>query len=254
VNKLTAEQLGKIPWNKKFITGANVPPEPEIEDIPSLLNIPFLKRDSKYGQFYTWYEIVKMVGEAPLSVLDAACGRGQICQILKFYGHEITGADIDNCFSADEDIPFLEVDLDQDFLFVDKSFDVVINSTALLYLKSSEHFFNETKRILKPNGRIIFSITNIENIGSRYYFFKTGKFGDYSNAILSRKNFLYPDYIFKLLDSLGFKVNSIVPTVPIINYKLKIIDLFFGKILFTEFKNHEKWKYSSSLIIEALKK
>ena len=253
MDHLSIEQLKQIPWNKKYVSGSDVPPEPESEEVPGLLKIPFMKRDSCYLQFYTWHEIIKLVGIKPLKVLDAACGRGQICQILKFYDHDITGADIEDCFSADADIPFMQANLDLDFPFADKSFDVVINSTALLYLKSSEHFFIETKRILKPAGRIIFSITNIGNIGFRYYFLKTGEFSDYSNDILSRKNFLYPDYIFKLLDSLGFKVNTIVPTAPIVNFKLKIVDFFLGKILFSGSKNNRKWKYSNSLIIEAIK-
>ena len=149
MNNLTIEQLNQIPWNKKYVSGPEVPPEPDPEEIPGLLEVLFMKRDSRYLQFYTWHEIIKLVGVTPLKVLDAACGRGQICQALKFYDHNITGADIDNCFCANADIPFVQANLDLDFPFADEKFDVVINSTALLYLKTSEHFFNETKRILK---------------------------------------------------------------------------------------------------------
>jgi len=250
---LTKNQLEAIPWNKKYITGTDVPPEPDIDDIPRLIEVPFIKRDSRYILFYIWLEIVRMVGiKKPLKVLDAACGRGQIVQILKFYGHDVTGADISNCFCADKSIPFVQTDLDNTFPFPDNSFDVVINSTALHYLKSSEHFFSETKRVLKPDGKIIFSISNISNLGGRYYFFKKGKITEYSSSILTRKNFLYPDYIFELIKSLGFTVENISGNVPILNFKIKLFDLIFGKLLFKT--SDPVIKYSNAFIISALLK
>jgi SAM-dependent methyltransferase len=253
VKTLTIDQLKAIPWNKKYITGPDVPPEPDIEDISRLIEIPFLKRDSKYILFYIWLEIVRQVGiKKPLKILDAACGRGQIVQILKFYGHDVTGADIADCFCADKDIPFILTDLDNNFPFPDNSFDIVINSTALHYLKSSEHFFSETKRILKPNGSIIFSISNISNLVGRYCFFRTGKIIEYSSSILSRKNFLYPDYIFELIKSLGFTVENIAGNVPILNFKIKLFDLLFGKFLFKT--GDPVTKYSNAFIISALLK
>ena len=104
---LTDQQLELIPWNRKFAIGPDVPSEPSIVEIPILLSIPFLHRDIKFSLFYTWSEIVKMVGEGTYSVLDTGCGRGQLCQILKFHGHAITGSDIDNIFCADKNIPFV---------------------------------------------------------------------------------------------------------------------------------------------------
>jgi SAM-dependent methyltransferase len=250
---LTKDQLEAIPWNKKYITGPDVPPEPDIEDMPRLIEVPFIQRDSKYVLFYIWLEIIRLVGiNKPLKILDAACGRGQIVQILKFYGHDVTGADIADCFCADKNIPFVQTDLDETFPFPDNSFDVVINSTALHYLKSSEHFFSETKRVLKPNGRIIFSISNISNLGGRYCFFRTGKITEYSSSILTRRNFLYPDYIFELIKSLGFIVENITGNVPILNLKIKLFDFLFGKFLFKT--SDPINKYSNAFIISALLK
>lgn len=248
---LTKDQLEAIPWNKKYITGPDVPTEPDIEDIPQLIEVPFIERDYKFILFYIWLEIVSLVGiKKPLKILDAACGRGQIVQILKFYGHDVTGADISDCFCADKNIPFVQTDLDNNFPFPDNSFDVVINSTALHYLKSSEHFFSETKRVLKQNGKVIFSIPNISNLGGRYFFLRTGKITEYSSSILTRKNFLYPDYIFELIKSLGFSIEVISGNLPFLNFKIKLFDLLFGKLLFKT--SDPVIKYSNALIISAI--
>lgn len=250
MDKLSLEQLKQIPWINKYITGPDIPCEPAPEDIPIIINIPFLKRDSKFGLFYTWLEIIRLVGyERPMKILDAACGRGQICQILHYYGHDVTGSDIENHFCADNDIQFVQADLDKSFPFPDNNFDIVINSTALHYLKSSEHFFCETKRILKNGGNVIFSIPNITSLGGRYYFLKTGKISEFSSAILDRKNFIYPDYVFELLKRLNFDIIEITGTVPIINLKIKFFDLIFGKFIFN-LKNPIN-KYSSILVINA---
>jgi SAM-dependent methyltransferase len=251
MDHLSIDQLKQVPWNTRFIVGPEVPPEPSPQKIPEMIKIPFIKRDTQFSLFYTWLEIIKLVGpNKPKKILDAACGRGQIAQILKFYGHEVIGTDIADFFGADKNIPFVQTDLDLDFPFSDNSFDVVINSTALHYLKSSEHFFNESKRVLKKGGRLIFSIPNIANMAGRYYFMKTGKISEFSSAVLSRRNFLYPDYVFELLASTGFNILSIRGVAPLINNKIKFFNLIFGKWMFGKAEN--EIKYSSTLVIEAI--
>lgn len=250
MDNLSIEQLKLIPWNKKFVRGPNVPLEPDPEQIPDLIKIPFIKRDRRFGLFYTWLEIIRMINHNnPLKILDAACGRGQICQVLYYYGHEVIGVDINNYFCADKKIKFIQADLNMPFPFPDNFFDVVINSTALHYLDSSNHFFSESKRVLKNGGEIIFSLPNISNLGARYYFFKTGKISEFSSAILERKNFTYPDYIFELLNYLGFRIEKISGNYPVINTKIKIFDFVFGKKFFKN--NNPIFKFSNALIIKA---
>jgi hypothetical protein len=101
------------------------------------------------------------------------------------------------------------------------------------------------------DGRVIFSMPNIANLAERYYFLKTGKISEYSSAVLSRKNFLYPDYIFELLAHKGFQILSIKGVVPLIDIKIKIFNLIFGKWMFGKTKN--EIKYSPTLVIEAIK-
>lgn len=251
MDNLSIEQLRNIPWNNKYVSGINIPPEPQPEEIPQLIKLPFIKRDPKYKLFYIWLEIIRAVNnERKLKIFDAACGRGQICQVLHYYGHEVVGADIVNYFCADPKIEFIEADLDNKFPFEDNSFDVVIISTSLICLKSSSHFFSEARRILKDNGYVIFSIPNISSLGARYYFLKTGKFSEFSTAPLERKNFTYPDYIFELLKSMNFKLEKISGDVPVINFKIRLVDFVFGKILFGNC-NDRVSKFAETLIVKA---
>ncbi len=195
-------------------------------------------------------EVIRSINNAKrLKILDAACGRSQICQVLNYYGHDAIGIDINNYFSADKSIKFIQSDLNTSFPFTNNSFDIVINSTALHYLKSSEHFFKETKRVLKHGGKIIFSRPNISSLANRYNFIKTGKIIEFSSALLERKNFPYPDYIFELLQYLGFSVESIMGNYPVFSTKMKLFDMVFGKFIFNT--SDPIIKFSNSLIISA---
>lgn len=247
---LTYDQLKRIPWSQKSEYGLDVPLVPNVDEICSILKTPFIKRNLKYSLFYTWYEIINAVGKEPVEILDAACGRGQIAQILSFKGHKVTACDLHDYFCADKSkIKYKNVDLDLDWPYPANSFNIVINSTALHYLRSSEHFFYETQKVLKPNGQVIFSIPNISNLGGRYYFLKTGKIVEYSSAILDRKNFIYPAYIFELLKSLNFDIIEIRGSVPIVNLKIKCFNFLLGN-KFIHF-NDSLEKYASILVIKA---
>lgn len=249
MKNLSIEQLESIPWNKKYNKDGEYPPEPELSEIVKLLDVPFLKRDINYGLFYCWNEIIDLVEGNQNKVLDTACGNGQISQVLHLYGNNVFACDIEDCFTADEEIKFTKTDLNKVFPYNENEFDYIINSTSLHYLNESSHYFAECKRILKKNGYLIFSLPNIQAIGNRLYFLRTGNFPEYSNAILSRKNFLYPDYIFELLLHLGFEVIEIRGAVPIKSFKIFLLNMFLKKSFFI--KKDLLKDYSAILIIKA---
>ena len=252
MDSLSLEQLKSIPWNCKYLPEGSYPPEPPVELIKEYCKTPFPKRNPEYSLFYTWFEIIKLVDDkSPKNILDAACGRGQISQTLYLKGNDVSACDVEDYFGADKNIKFSIADLNKTFPYNDNEFDYIINSTSLHYLNNSEHFFSECSRVLKKSGYIVFSIPNIQTIGSRLYFLKTGKFSEYSSAVLKRRNFLYPDYIFELLGNLNFSIEDIQGVVPVISLKIKIADLFLNKYFFKE-KNLYK-KYSSILVIKAKK-
>lgn len=248
MRRLTTEQIESIPWNSKYVKGEGVPREPLSSEVKSLLEIPFVKRNSEYALFYCWNEIIEMIPESKSKILDTACGRGQIAQVLHYYGHEMHACDKEEIFGGSNEIIFRKTDLNERFPYDDSVFDYVLNSTALHYLKDIEHYFTESKRILKPGGYAVFSIPNIGSYSNRFNFLKTGRIPEYSSSILNRRSFIYPDYLFKLLESMNFTVEEIRGVVPNISIKIRLIDFFFGRIICGDKSDYEK--YSPILVIK----
>jgi len=251
MDTLSIEQLEQIPWNTRYVVGPEVPPEPPINEIRKLVNIPFMKRKKKYPLFYSWSETIKCVGKKPCKVLDAACGRGIISQILFFKGHDVFACDIENYFIADNHIDFRRVDLNSSLPYADNYFDVVINCEGLQYLKHSSIFIEEAARVLKNKGNLILSIPNIHSIASRYNFFKTGQLSGYNVHVLSRQNITYLPYLSELLTVYNFRIIDIKGNIPQFGPKLKILDYFLGRFLFGD--ENEVIRFSHSLIINAEK-
>lgn len=245
------DELNTIPWNQKYLREGEFPPEPKVSEMNHIAKIPFIKRDKQYSLFYTWYEIYQMANSHGIkkTILDSACGRGQISQMLFLSGHNVFSCDIDNCFGGDVSINFKIANLNEAFPYEDNSFETVINSTALHYLRSSENYFTECKRVLKNNGELVFSIPNISNYAERINFLRKGIFSEYGEGYLQRKNFLYPPYIFTLLKYLNFKIIEIRGVVAIINTKIKIFNMIAP--FFSSIKNDDIFKYSNVLVIKA---
>jgi len=243
--------LATIPWNQKYSEEGEYPPEPKISEMKKFMDIPFEKRDKKFSLFYTWLEIFRLVDAEDVKkvVLDTACGRGQLSQMFFLSGQRVFACDIDNCFVADGSIDFQTADLNTKFPYSDSFFDVVVNSTALHYLNNSEHYFLECKRVLKNGGEVIFSIPNILTYAERINFLRKGYFSEYGDGYLVRKNFIYPGYIFNLLKHLNFEIIRIQGVVPIVNYKIKLIN--YISWIFMDSKIDEIIKYSNVLIIKA---
>jgi len=250
---LTIQQLEQIPWNKKFVTGPEVPKEPEIEQIHDLVSVPFMDRDPEYNLFYSWVEMIDLVGgTGPLKILDTCCGRGQVAQVLALKGHDMQGCDAADYFSADKStIQFKQTDLNNSFPYEEQCFDVVLNGEGLEYLDDTDNFLRESSRILKPGGRLIISIPNLQSISSSITFLRTGCLSGYSRDTLpGRKNIMYLPLLIAQLDRWGFRVCRMRGNVAQQNLKIKIFSAVISRFLFS--RNDIALKYAHSLIIESV--
>jgi len=98
-------------------------------------------------------------------VLDAACGTGRYSVHLHDAGIEVTGCD----FSAEmlavarkrlPQVELVEADLDDPLPFADERFDAVLCAQALKHLPNAEAPMREFARVIRPGGRLVFSVTH----------------------------------------------------------------------------------------------
>lgn len=117
----------------------------------------------------TWYKIVTMVPEGS-SVLDVGCSTGTLGSVLKAEKKaKVTGIDI----NAD-DIAVASRVLDKAFVYdVDASpldrkkfttYDVIIFADVLEHMKDASAVLERIKPLLKPEGRVVFSIPNMAHM------------------------------------------------------------------------------------------
>jgi len=91
-------------------------------------------------------------------ILDLGCGRGDFAAAFKQTGLDVYG--LDWCESPSPDlfagIPVRYADVGADpFPYPNDMFDVVFSKSVIEHVADPTNFLNETRRVLKPGGRII---------------------------------------------------------------------------------------------------
>lgn len=104
-------------------------------------------------------------------ILDAGCGQGLLVEELRKKGYDARGID---AFYGSEYVH--KGDLLQNS-FPDNTFDVIFCLDVIEHfpLVEQEKLIQELTRILKPSGKIIWSIPNQAHLSSRLWFLLTGK-------------------------------------------------------------------------------
>ncbi|TWT13138.1 class I SAM-dependent methyltransferase [Planomicrobium sp. CPCC 101079] len=135
--------------------------------------------------FNSEYERPAMLAHLPADlvgkkVLDAGCAAGWYTEQLLAKGADVAAVDIspEMVRSAKQRVgtkaEVLCLDLEKGTPFKTASFDVIVSSLTLHYLKNWEETFSEFHRILKPDGVFLFSIhhpfTDINWMEDAHYF------------------------------------------------------------------------------------
>lgn len=119
-------------------------------------------------------------------MLDAPCGESLLARDLAGLGHEVWACDRDSTVLRDAPgIKFDLADLNARTPYPDNFFDAVVSLEGIEHLEAPAVCLGEFARVLRPGGRLVFSIPNINNVQSRWEYFLTGRFSGFKT--LSRR-------------------------------------------------------------------
>jgi len=117
--------------------------------------------------------IEKILKKVPKSykILDAGCGQGLLVEEFKRRGYDISGID---AFYSSELVKKGDI-LNNDF--ENNQFDLILCLDVIEHfqLNEQEKLVKELTRIVKPKGKIIFSIPNLAHLSSRILFLIIGR-------------------------------------------------------------------------------
>lgn len=182
------------------------------------------------------YERPSMLSQLPQSltnvdILDAGCAAGWYTQQLVNRGANVVAADLSpemvrsTIRRVGDKATVLCLDLEANLPFEDNSFDFIISSLTLHYIKDWSLTFSEFQRILKPNGVFLFSIhhpfTDIKLLQDAHYF-STELIID--NWTKEGKSFEVPFYRRPLQIILNetlnyFSIEEVIEPKPTMNFK-----------------------------------
>jgi ubiquinone/menaquinone biosynthesis C-methylase UbiE len=118
-----------------------------------------------FNAFYARPEMIRLAGDvAGLEILDAGCGSGPLMEALRGKDAVVSGFDLSPAMvelarqRLGEDADVRVADLGAPLPYPDDTFDLVVASLSLHYVKDWNSALAELRRVLKPGGRLIVSI------------------------------------------------------------------------------------------------
>ena len=121
--------------------------------------------ESPYNAYYERPATISLLGEVTgRRVLEVGCGGGILTAWLADHGSTVTAFDVSDEMvnlarnTVGDKAHLLVADLGQPLSFAaDHSFDLVVASLVLHYVRDWEHVFREFHRVLAPSGVVVFS-------------------------------------------------------------------------------------------------
>lgn len=156
-------------------------------------------------------------------ILDAACGTGRYTEEVQLMGATVVGIDFSNRIieTAREKNPLIDyrnLDLRKKLPFPDSHFDKITCGQALKHIRNLKFTFKEFNRLLKKDGKLIFSVTHPDMDWTNYVMRK--KVSIDLTAASDMFEHKFSDYFQAIVDS-GFKID-VVRQIPV-NLKIKDI-------------------------------
>lgn len=200
----------------------------------------------------------QLLGEASyLDILDLGCGSGEDVELFKINNRVIgldNSAELLNLAKFNSpDVEFWEIDLNTQTIPDTKQFDLIYSSLTFHYIKDWDQLLSQLHKLLKPNGRIVFSTHHPIKWGSKttktkqYNSFELGYrknkddssfeiYGDYLNTYpitemlfqqleITHYNRPISSMIQSFIHS-GFTITNMVEPKPVIESKTVVPDFY----------------------------
>lgn len=136
--------------------------------------------------------LLRDAGKLEGEILDMGAGSGFLTRLLvqaRKRGTEgLAACDIDPKSYAGDGVPFTQCNVDEGLPFPDASFDAVAAIEVMEHTRSSYRVLGEIARVLKPGGRIIFSVPNVGHMLSRLTFSTTGHYHMFPSPSIKPEN------------------------------------------------------------------
>ena len=103
-------------------------------------------------------------------ILDVGCFNGFVLDLCKNKGYETYGVDASKEgveLSTSKGHKVLEANLEENIPFDDNYFDAVLGLEIIEHLADTDSFLKNIKRVLKPNGVLIFATPNFFSLSRR---------------------------------------------------------------------------------------
>lgn len=130
-----------------------------------------------HDRFVPFFEALAGNGDrGRIHVLDAGAGHGALSRRLHEAGFRVSACDFAPELFRYKGVEFRGANLTEKLPYADGEFDFVLAVEVMEHIADHEQFFRESRRVLKPGGRLIVSTPNILSLKSRMRFLLSGFF------------------------------------------------------------------------------
>lgn len=163
-------------------------------------------------------------------ILDAAAGEGNITYNLLKKGFDVTPCDINPENFKVEGVRCDKVNLNEKLPYLSTSFDYVVSIETIEHIENPWQLIREFFRVLTPNGKLVLTTPNVNNISSRAIFLLKCDF----HRFCGNKDLITPlpfPILKRLLEDNGLRIESISTNKFIIPIKSIFMLAFYPLLL-----------------------